>query len=101
MVPLMPPLHAHLCLVSLLVATTIQVAAAQAATPPLCPAPSTLRQSKPAAPPATAPPITAPSDEPIEVLSDGATLDLDGDASLKGDVDLRQGERQLHAEDVE
>jgi len=101
MVTLMSPLHAHLCLVSLLVATTIQTASAQTATPPLCPAPSTLRQSKPATPPAARPASTPQGDEPIEVLSDGATLDLDGDASLKGDVDLRQGERQLHAEDVE
>ena len=101
MVPLMSPLLAHLCLGSLLVATTLQAAFAQSVAPPLCPAPSALRQAKPAMAPATTPPITAQVDESIEVLSDGATLDLDGDASLKGDVDLRQGERKLHAEDVE
>jgi LPS-assembly protein len=101
MVPLMPPLHAHFCLIPLLVATTLQVAYAETSSPPLCPAPSALRQAKATTIEASAPPITANPNEPIEVLSDGATLDLDGDASLKGDVDLRQGERRLRAEDVD
>ena len=99
--PVMSPLHAHLCLAFLLVATTIEAALAQTVAPPLCPAPSSLRPAKPAAPVAAVAPPSTPADEPIEVQSDGATLDLDGDASLKGDVDLRQGGRRLRAEDVE
>lgn len=99
--PVMSPLHAHLCLAFLLVATTTHAALAQTVAPPLCPAPSSLRPAKPEAPVAAVAPPSTPADEPIEVQSDGATLDLDGDASLKGDVDLRQGERRLRAEDVD
>jgi len=79
----------------------MQAAWAQTVAPPLCPAPSSMRPTKPAAPVAAVAPTPTPADEPIEVQSDGATLDLDGDASLKGDVDLRQGERRLRAEDVD
>jgi len=101
MAALMSPLHTHLCLFWLLVATTMSAARAQTAIPPICPAPSALRAVKPAQSIPDRSAWTNRDDEPIEVTSDGATLDLDGDASLKGDVDLRQGERRLSAEDVE
>ena len=41
-----------------------------------------------------------PDDQNVVVSSDAAELGRDGDARLKGKVDIRQGSRQLSAEDV-
>lgn len=38
---------------------------------------------------------------PIEISSDDASLGANGDATLKGKVEVRQGDRELHAEDVQ
>lgn len=41
-----------------------------------------------------------PLDQRIDVQSDEATLGVDGDATLYGDVRVRQGNRQIRAEEV-
>src|SRR6516162_9236657 len=38
---------------------------------------------------------------PVEVVSDEATLGVDGNATLKGNVEARQGERQIRADQIE
>ncbi|MFO7276795.1 MAG: LPS assembly protein LptD [Pseudomonadota bacterium] len=54
------------------------------------------------APARTPPASTAPIDpDRIEIDSDNATLDADGDVALKGNVLVRQGDRELRAEDVQ
>ena len=78
-----------------------------AAEPPAfrCPAPSAEREAQAIPVPRVAAPVPASgapaADAPIEVTSDGASLALDGDASLRGDVRIVQGERELTAEDVQ
>jgi len=86
----------------LVVASTATSAAVE---PPLrCPAPSAAENAKRTSdrPVAASPPsVDAANDTPIELSSDGALLELDGDAALVGDVELRQGKRRLSAEDVQ
>jgi LPS-assembly protein len=84
-----------------------------------CPAPSSVREALRASDPQQTPPQQTPprrpaqpattgttptlvvGDDPrIEISSDSATLGVDGDAVLKGDVRVIQGERTLSAEDV-
>jgi lipopolysaccharide assembly outer membrane protein LptD (OstA) len=84
-----------------------------------CPAPSSVREALRASGPQQTPPQQTPprrpaqpattgttptlvvGDDPrIEISSDSATLGVDGDAVLKGDVRVIQGERTLSAEDV-
>ncbi len=42
-----------------------------------------------------------PKDEKIEISADDAVLGVNGDTNLKGDVKVKQGEREIHAHDVE
>ena len=85
------------------------------ATAPLrCPAPSAVRDALLAEDPSAArrptPPSSdtaavtttgAPDSDPVvEMSSDSATLGVDGDAVLAGDVRVTQGDRTLSAEDV-
>jgi len=100
---LMPSLPKALPIVCCVLAAVVSAAEPPAAEtagmqqPLRCPAPSS-------APKSTTPPlrpINTPSDAPIEITSDGAALDLDGDAALQGNVELRQGNRRLQAQDVE
>ena len=66
----------------------------------------TAHAAEPPCPPTAAPPLPlpspedAPADDRVEITSDEAQLGIDGDAVLRGNVRLRQGARQLHAEDV-
>jgi LPS-assembly protein len=80
-------------------------ASAASTPPPLrCPAPSRGARAAPGdgAAPASPPPLpTVEADTPIEVSSDAATLDVDGDAALSGNVRIVQGSRTLEADDVE
>lgn len=41
-----------------------------------------------------------PSSQDVELSSDGAEFDRDGDARLKGKVNIKQGSREITAEDV-
>jgi len=41
-----------------------------------------------------------PLDQRIDISSDSATLGVDGDATLQGNVRVRQGNREIRAEDV-
>jgi LPS-assembly protein len=69
--------------------------------PARCPAPAGWR-SEPnplAAQQAQAPPPA--TDAGVTISSDAATLGIDGDALLSGNVELRQGERRIGAENVE
>ncbi len=68
---------------------------------PRCPAPASASLSAVAA--AGAAPARAPIDPnaPIDVGSDEASLTVDGNARLNGNVRVRQGDRQLRADDVE
>lgn len=94
------------------------VTAPPATAPPRCPAPSAVRDALLAEDPAAArrpvpptagtdaaapagDPVSDPDADPVvEVSSDSATLDVDGDAVLEGDVKITQGDRTLSAEDV-
>jgi LPS-assembly protein len=79
-----------------------------AAEEPLCPASQLMSGAaiqgrsalfaNPAAPPAKVAPN--PGDEPIELTSDQASIEVDGRATLKGNVDVRQGERHIRANEV-
>lgn len=53
--------------------------------------------------PSDAAEVLAPPDPsaPIEISSDAASLGLSGDATLSGKVEVRQGNRQLRAENVQ
>jgi LPS-assembly protein len=78
-----------------------------AADAPLCP-------SRPAPPVAQSPTPTAAApaelskeqkpgakDGAIDIHSDQATLGIDGNAALQGNVTVRQGDREIHAEEIE
>ena len=82
---------------------------ADAPAPQRCPAPSSVREALLAEDPSAArPPPRRADDAPagnaadpeIELTSDSATLGVDGDAVLEGDVRITQGERTLSAKDV-
>lgn len=75
------------------------------AAPMRCPAPSRVREARLAEDPAASQaPVRAPAGplpEPeVELSSDTATVDADGNATLTGDVRVTQGDRTLYAEDV-
>ena len=80
-----------------------------------CPAPASASLDEPARRP-TAPPTTpavdqqpgaptaaaaAPGNSRIDVDSDNATLSAEGDAKLSGNVKVRQGDREIDADEVE
>ena len=104
MVTSMPSPHRIFAgVVAWLIAGAVEVHAAE---PPAlrCPAPSAEREARvvpaPSLAPATAAVDAARAAAPIEVTTDGATLELSGDASLRGAVRIVQGERELTADDV-
>ena len=68
-----------------------------------CPAPSSISGMQTPARPAPAPAADAPpaTDSQIRIASDRATLGVNGDARLAGNVRVTQGDRQLQADDVE
>ena len=79
--------------------------AALADDPPAAPCPSS---AKPAASDATAKPAAKPperqslKDAPISLTSDQATAGVnDGNVTLRGKVDVRQGDREIHADQVQ
>ena len=41
------------------------------------------------------------NDGAIDIQSDHATLGVDGNATLKGNVNVRQGDRQIHADEIQ
>src|SRR5262249_44671240 len=107
---IMPPLMLrwrplHITILSLgTIASCGWVARAVAADPPLCP-------SQPAPPPAQSP-VPAGDSEPkepkpevtdaaIDIHADHATLGVDGNATLQGNVTVRQGERQINADEIQ
>jgi LPS-assembly protein len=63
------------------------------------PCPSSSTAPKTAAPASTQP--DPPQSNDIQVESDDATLGINGDANLKGNVRVKQGEREIRANDVE
>ena len=67
-----------------------------AADAPLCP-------SQPTAAPSSPVPERKPdvNDGAIDIQSDHATLGVDGNAILKGNVNVRQGDRQIRADEIE
>ncbi|MFM7626627.1 MAG: LPS-assembly protein LptD, partial [Gammaproteobacteria bacterium] len=75
-----------------------------------CPAPSAVREAllaedpaaarRPASPAGAAAAAGTAAEPTVELSSDSATLSVDGDAVLEGDVNITQGERTLTAEDV-
>ncbi|MBV9345688.1 MAG: LPS-assembly protein LptD [Gammaproteobacteria bacterium] len=73
--------------------------AARAADPP-CPS-QNAAQTPAARAPALTPPARLPPDTPIEVASDKAVLGADGSATLQGNVEVTQGDRSIHAGEVE
>jgi LPS-assembly protein len=62
-----------------------------------CPAPAD-PEAAPAGLAAPGAPTVDPSDEPIQIESEGAEVGRSGDASLLGQVTVRQGDRTLSAE---
>ncbi len=74
-----------------------------AAEPTRCPRPggtSTASDAASAARTATPPPLT-PQDSTIQISSDNATLGVDGNAQLRGNVQVRQGDREIRADEVD
>jgi LPS-assembly protein len=71
--------------------------AVRAADPPC---PSQAQDSVTPASPAPAPSVNADTGN-FDVTSDQATLGVNGNATLKGNVDVRQGVREIHADEVE
>ena len=74
-----------------------------AAEPTSCPRPggtSTASDAASAARTATPPPL-APQDSTIQIRSDDATLGVDGNAQLRGNVQVRQGDREIRADEVD
>jgi len=73
--------------------------------PPACPSQLNLSQAAapaPApAPGARAPAAASPENTPVEISSDTATVEVDGKATLKGNVEVHQGERQIHANEMQ
>ena len=54
--------------------------------------------------PASAPPASASKSSknaPISITSDQATVGVDGNATVKGNVDVKQGDREIHADQVQ
>jgi len=80
--------------------------AAQAEDPP-CPtllgqpAAAAAASAAPAAAPAAVPRKPAADERHIDVASDQAVLGVDGNATLKGNVVVRQGEREIRANEVQ
>jgi len=80
--------------------------AAQAEDPP-CPtllgqpAAAAAASAAPAAAPLGVPRKPAADDRHIDVASDQAVLGVDGNATLKGNVVVRQGEREIRANEVQ
>ena len=83
--------------IAILALALTSAAAAPLAAEELC-GPVAAPLPEPAAAPADA--TAEPGSQNIEVSSDSAELDRDGDARLKGKVDIRQGQREISAEDV-
>ena len=81
-------------------ALPLSVAASE---PTSCPKPGGATTAADAAaaarPAATAAPN--PQDSNIEIRSDAATLGVDGNAELRGNVEVRQGDREIHADEVD
>jgi LPS-assembly protein len=72
--------------------------AAHAADPPC---PSQINLSAPAAaPPAKVAPGAA-QDNTVDISSDAATVGVDGKATLKGNVDVHQGQREIRANEMQ
>lgn len=76
--------------------------AAQAEDPP-CPSqiPATAAPGATPAAAATKSPGGAPDDGTVNISSDQATVGIDGKGLLKGNVEVRQGEREIHANEVQ
>jgi LPS-assembly protein len=79
---------------------------AWAAEPSLCPSQTLPQVAQSPAPPAT--PVKpgkerkpGVADGAIDIHSDHATLGVDGNATLKGNVSVRQGDRQIHADEIQ
>jgi lipopolysaccharide assembly outer membrane protein LptD (OstA) len=82
-----------------------------AADVPLCPSQATARLAQPAdaqeQPGATSSRTPAKERKPgvndgaIDIHSDHATVGVDGNATLKGNVSVSQGERQIHADEIQ
>ena len=74
-----------------------------AAEPTSCPkpgGPSTASDAASAARTSKPPPLT-PQDSTIQIRSDDATLGVDGNARLRGNVQVRQGDREIRADEVD
>jgi LPS-assembly protein len=81
----------------------LAAAAAQAADP-TCPAPdasTTPGAAAPAGTPPAQPPAPAAPHGDIDVRSDSGSLGVNGNATLHGNVRVRQGNREIHADEVQ
>jgi LPS-assembly protein len=109
-----PPRHRHVRKLSLLVCVGVALRT-WAAEPAAPPAPPARAAELPAFPPMMCPeelmfgdPLPARSLRPalqlgqgIEVLSDGLRVEADGAAQVQGNVELRQGDRSVRANEVQ
>ena len=74
---------------------------ARAADPP-CPSQAAPAGALPATPAAALKPRAgAPQDDAINIASDHAVIGVDGNATLRGNVEVTQGEREIRANEVE
>jgi LPS-assembly protein len=102
------PLHITILSLGTMASSVIclawNAAAVAADPPPLCPSQATAPQAK--APPSDS--VTIPKerkpqakDAAIDIQSDQLTSDIEGNATLKGNVVVRQGDRQIKGEEIQ
>ena len=101
----MPPLMQQWRLLHITILSLGAIASsAWAAEPSLCPSQTAQPAAKPSTP---TPPRAAKEHKPgigdgaIDIHSDHATVGVDGNATLKGNVSVSQGDRQIHADEIQ
>jgi LPS-assembly protein len=92
------PLHITVLLLGAIAST------GWAADAPLCPSQATPPVAQSPTPPPGSPSAPLKERKPdgaIEIHSDHATVGVDGNAALQGNVNVRQGDREIHADEIQ
>src|SRR5215831_12096555 len=89
------------CTAALLLGTIAPAAQADEPSPPPCPSSPAPVAATGATPPAAPRAPKSLKNAPIDVVSDEAILGADGNATLKGNVEVRSGDRQIRADQVQ
>lgn len=103
----MPPLMQkwrplHIAILSLgTIASSLGIRIAKAGDAPLCSSQATPPLAQSPAPATTTTPPEKAKEAAFDVLSDDASFGVDGNGTLKGNVSISQGERQIHADEIQ